>query len=111
MTRAGVQAIAALVTAWLVGLLLIGVLFSLPASAQTSNCGPHDRVVAGLSAGYGEVPVTIALGANTTVVETYASPATGTWTIIMTRPDRVTCLVASGQSFELIPPPIPGVPG
>lgn len=113
MTRAFAQAVAALVVGWLVGLLLIGVLFALPAAAQTapSNCGPHDRVLAGLARSYGEAPVMIGLGSNAALIEVTASDASGTWTIIVTTPDGRTCLVASGTSFELIPPPIPGVPG
>ena len=110
MTRAGVQAIAALVLAWFVALLLIAVLSALPAEAGP-NCGPHDRVIAELALGYGEAPVMIGLGSNNAVIEVTASTATGTWTIIASTPDGQTCLVASGQSFELIPPPIPGVPG
>ena len=115
MTRQLVQTIAALVLAWLVGLLMIWVLSALPVAAQSATrmtqCAAHDRVVAGLATGYGEVPVSIALGANNRVVETYASATTGSWTIIVTAPDGLTCVVASGIAFELISPPLPGVPG
>ena len=34
------------------------------------------------------------------LVETFASAETGTWTITVTMPTGVTCLVASGQAFE-----------
>lgn len=113
MTRAGMQAIAALVVAWLVALLLIGVLSALPASAQTArmSCGPHDRMLTGLATGYGEAPVMIGLGPDNAVIEITASAATGSWSILVSTPAGQTCLVASGQSFELIPPPLPGVPG
>ncbi len=102
MTRAGLQAIAVLVLSWLIGLL-----FVLPAAAQSTNCGPHDRVTAGLATGYGERRVSIALGANNTVVETFVSDETGTWTITVTTPDGPTCLVASGQHWQATDDPLP----
>jgi len=75
-----------------------------PALAQTSprNCGPHAAVVERLADGYGESRQSIALGANNTVVETFASLETGTWTIVVTTPGGPTCLVAAGQAFQLV---------
>ena len=75
--------------------------------AQSTNCGPHDRVVAGLAVGYGEARVSIALGANNVVVETFVAAQTGTWTITVTTPDGTTCLVASGQSYQAVNDPLP----
>lgn len=70
------------------------------ASAQT-NCGPHDAVVSRLAEGYGEARVSIALGANGVVVETFANLETGTWTIVVTAPGGPSCLVAAGEAFHL----------
>ena len=42
----------------------------------------------------------IGLGDNNQVVEVFASTETGTWTITVTNPNGLTCLVASGQAFE-----------
>lgn len=77
------------------------------AAAQSTNCGPHDRVVEGLAKGYGEARVSMALGSNNTVVETFASAETGTWTITVTTPDGPTCLVASGQSYQYLAEALP----
>ena len=38
---------------------------------------------------------------NNAVVEVFASSDTGTWTITVTNASGVTCLVASGQAFEI----------
>ena len=51
---------------------------------------------------YGESRQAIGLGTNNQVVEVFASLETGTWTITVTTPAGVTCLVASGQSFETL---------
>ena len=73
------------------------------AAAQSSSarkCGQRDRVVQSLAAKYGESRQSIGLGAKNQVVETWASDETGTWTITVTHPNGMTCLMASGQAFE-----------
>lgn len=78
------------------------------ASAQGArNCAPRDTVVAKLAEGYGETRQSMGLGANNSVVEVFASNETGTWTITVTTPNGVTCLVASGQSFEVLAEVLP----
>lgn len=49
---------------------------------------------------YGETLQSLGLQENSSLLEVYASDSTGTWTILITRPDGVACLVASGQSWE-----------
>lgn len=70
------------------------------AFAQQRQCADRDKVIERLASGYGESRQSIGLGANNAVVEVYASPDTGTWTITVTTPGGQTCLVASGQAFE-----------
>jgi hypothetical protein len=36
------------------------------------------------------------------LLEVYASDTTGTWTIIVTNPNGLACMVASGQAFETL---------
>ncbi len=74
---------------------------------QTRNCAPRDVVVERLSDGYGESRQSIGLGAQGAVVEVFASDETGTWTITVTDPNGLTCLVASGQSFETLAEALP----
>ena len=85
----------------------LGYAATLPVHAQSTNCGPHDRVVAGLATGYGESRQSIALGSDNTVVETFASEVTGTWTITVTTAGGPTCLVASGQSYQYVAEALP----
>jgi TRAP-type mannitol/chloroaromatic compound transport system substrate-binding protein len=90
-------------------LLSIMTLFVVPAAtlAQSANCGPHDVVVARLAEGYGESRQSIALGANNSVVEVFASSDSGSWTITVTAPGGPTCLVASGQAYQAVNEPLP----
>ena len=71
------------------------------AEAQTArNCAERAVVVERLAEGYGETRQSIGLGANNSIVEVFASAETGTWTITVTTPAGLTCLVATGQAFE-----------
>ncbi|MGA9253782.1 MAG: hypothetical protein WBV78_17315 [Roseobacter sp.] len=77
------------------------------AAQNTRNCGPREAVVDRLAEGYGETRQSIGLGANNAVVEVFASQETGSWTITVTTPNGLTCLVASGQSFEKLAEALP----
>ncbi|KNG94384.1 hypothetical protein [Pseudaestuariivita atlantica] len=81
-----------------------------PALAQTRNCAPRDAVVDRLADRFGETRQSIGLGANNAVVEVFASEETGTWTITVTMPNGISCLVASGQAFEAVAEALP-IPG
>ncbi len=81
-------------------------------AAQTSaqanrNCAARDKVLETLANKYGETRQSIGLGANNAVVEMFASTETGTWTITVTTPEGLTCMVASGQSFETLAEALP----
>jgi len=84
------------------------VLAAQQASAQTSrNCAPRDLVLERLAESYGETRQGIGLGANNAVIEVFASSETGSWTITVTTPNGLTCLVASGQSYEALAESLP----
>ena len=78
------------------------------AAAQTArNCAPRDVVVERLANKYGEARQSVGLGANNSMVEVFAASETGTWTITVTMANGVTCLVASGQSYEALAEALP----
>jgi hypothetical protein len=81
-------------------LLLIG----FPAAAQAPNCAPTTLLYVDLLYGFGESRQTLGAAADGYVVETWANLASGTWTIIATSPDGVSCMVASGEAFTIAPP-------
>ncbi len=71
------------------------------------NCAPRERVLERLATGYGETRQSIGLGANNAVVEVFASDDSGSWTITVTMPSGLTCLVASGVAFETLAEALP----
>ena len=88
--------------------LALAAIATVPATAfaQGQNCSDRDAVVERLSTKYGESRQSIGMAPKGRVVEVYASHETGTWTITVTMPNGITCLVASGQSFEALDEPI-----
>jgi len=80
------------------------------AAMAAQNCAPRDMVIDRLAERYGETRQSVGLGANNAVVEVFASRSSGTWTITVTAPGGLTCLVASGQAYEALAelPPRPG---
>lgn len=78
-----------------------------PATAQSRNCAPRDTVIKRLAEKYGESRQSIGVGQKGMVMETFASGKTGSWTITVTTPNGMTCLVASGQSYEVLAEALP----
>lgn len=94
--------------------IVVALLAATPtAEAETRQaCAKRDQVVRKLEQKFGETLRSIGLHQSDGVVEIYSSEETGTWTILMTRPDGTTCLLASGQLWEQDAAPLqkPGEP-
>ena len=73
-----------------------------PASAAPI-CVTHKNVVEQLANGFSEVPIAIALTRDGNVIEVFSGGDRATWTIVMTKPDGMSCLVASGEAWESLP--------
>jgi hypothetical protein len=90
----------------LLALLILPLLTATPAAAL--QCGTHDAITITLAERYGESRRALGLAQNGVLMELYAAQS-GSWTITITRPDGITCLVAAGENFqslaEALPPP------
>lgn len=71
-------------------------------------CAARKDIVAKLAERYGETLQSIGLNRDNGLMEVYASEKTGSWTILLTKPDGVACLVASGGMWEPHAGPRPG---
>lgn len=76
-------------------------------ASQNRNCAPRNLVLERLVQKFGETRQSIGLGAQGSVIEVFASNETGSWTIIATMPNGISCLVAAGQSFETMAETLP----
>lgn len=71
------------------------------AQAQSGSCSPRQKVVDTLAQKYKESRRSIGVATKGRVMELFASES-GSWTIVVTYPNGMTCLVASGQAFEAV---------
>lgn len=69
---------------------------------DSSHCAPRAMVIERLAVTYGETRRAMGLAANNTVIETFASDDSGSWTITATFANGLTCLIASGQDYEAL---------
>ena len=84
--------------------ILLGVLFVLnPFSAAVAQqaCGERAKFMNKLEETFAERPIAMGLTEKGAVLEVFASPH-GSWTFLITLPDGLTCVVASGQSWETL---------
>ncbi|WP_170353520.1 hypothetical protein [Ruegeria lacuscaerulensis] len=78
----------------------LGIMVLAAQQVQARNCAPREDVVKRLTETYGETRQGIGIARRGAVMEVYASDTSGSWTITVTMPDGMTCLIASGQSYE-----------
>ena len=68
-------------------------------SDTRANCAPRESALAQLAQKWGETRRSVML-ANGRVFEVFAADESGTWTILRTTPDGLSCIVASGIAYE-----------
>lgn len=87
--------------------LLFALLALIAAPALADNhCYPHPVVSQGLAEKYGETRRVIAIDRQGAVIEFYGSD-NGTWTIVITQPGGLSCMVAAGEYHEQTNEPMP----
>lgn len=98
-------------------LILAGLCLTLGAALSLSGavlaaevCDLYSAVVAHLSDKYGETRTAYGIGTNGEVVEVFENEKKDTWTITVTAPGGLTCLVAAGAGWRKVPPGHPRRP-
>ena len=77
------------------------------ASAQGKSCKPHAEMVSFLFDRFSEEPRALGMINQNALMTVYVSNA-GTWTIVVTKTDGVSCIVAAGGLWEEREITIPG---
>jgi hypothetical protein len=65
-------------------------------------CGKRLAVLSDLAGRYAEQPKSISLANNGTILEILTSK-TGSWTILVTTPKGMSCMMATGEHWENLP--------
>ncbi len=93
---------------WLIAAsLLLYAVSDIPPAAAAPVCGNHADIIDGLDKTHSERPMAMGLSADGRVIELLVSP-TGSWTILVSYPSRMTCLVTTGENWESLPALVTG---
>jgi len=77
-----------------------------PAGAVEPACQTHNEIMQMLDQKFAETPTALGLQSNGHLIQVFASKDGMTWTIVTTRPDGVSCIVALGRHWEAMPDPV-----
>lgn len=83
----------------LISISLLAAFLPTTLHAQTA-CAQRTTVVEKLEGKYGEAFAGGGLQNSNSVFEVWLSAEQGTWTILMTRPNGVSCIMASGTNWR-----------
>ncbi|MDD7973746.1 hypothetical protein [Roseinatronobacter alkalisoli] len=74
-----------------------------PAAAQTI-CGPRLAIANWLTSSFSEARTAVGLIGQDRALELWVAEDTHSWTILVTRPDSISCVVASGTNWTALKP-------
>jgi len=80
--------------------LIVGVSAAPSEPRAQMACGSRDQIIEKLGAKYGEVRRGGGLAGETAIFELFSSSATGTWTLLRTATNGITCVMAVGQGWQ-----------
>ena len=87
--------------------LVVSLLVMAGAAQAHQLCLPHEEAIARLQRDYGETAQGLGLGnRGQSVMELFTS-RTGSWTILITRTNGLSCITASGESWTATETGIP----
>ena len=79
--------------------VFVGFTAYLAAAAQAASCETRDKITAQLNDIYGESRLGMGIAGETSIFEVWTSDATGSWTILETTLDGLTCVIAVGEGW------------
>jgi len=87
---------------WIARGIVFAAAVAIPATAVAAPapCGQRKDLLAQLVERYHEAPVAVGLANNGALVEVLTSDDGSTWTILITRANGISCLVAAGESWQ-----------
>lgn len=79
--------------------LLFGMASTGPPALASNTCAPRDALVAQLEKSYGEILSARGLQGPNALIEVFASAESGSFTVLMSRPDGISCIVSTGTHW------------
>ncbi len=85
---------------FLLPLLALSFVFVVSTAQAQPQCNERDDVLALLAKKYKETPIAAGVTNTGGLVEVLSDEKGGTWTIIVTTPQGMSCLVAAGEGWR-----------
>jgi hypothetical protein len=79
---------------------------SLPATAGPAFCAERTQIAERLTTAYSEQLAGGGLQSSNGLIEVWTTETGSTWTILMTRPDGISCVMATGTNWATHEPAI-----
>jgi hypothetical protein len=73
----------------------------LSSTANAGQCGPKQLVTEQLGDRYGEINFASGIAVDSSV-KFFGNPTTGTWSIVVIKPDGLACVTATGEGLEVM---------
>ncbi len=87
-------------------LAVLAVLLAPSLAAAQSLCGDRGALLRHLERNFGERPVAMGVAADGgAVLELVMTPSGSSWTVLMTLPSGLSCVVATGEHWQAVAPP------
>ena len=80
--------------------LVVGMMMASSPALAAKQCDDRDAILKTLASKYSEAPVAIGVTNNGGLVEILTTGDGKTWTLIMSSPKGMSCLVAAGQGWK-----------
>lgn len=81
--------------------LALGLLIYTAATAKAQPvCLPHEDLKEQLYASFSETPAAIAIANNGALVQLFAKRDRSSWTLVMTRPGGLSCVLVAGEDWN-----------
>lgn len=83
-----------------IAITILGLAFTPFGASAAPQCDTRENVIAVLASKYKEMPVALGVTHNGGLVEVLITESGSTWSIIVTTPDGLSCLVAAGEGWK-----------
>lgn len=84
--------------------LVFGMAALAPPAAAQMICGPRPAITNWLTTSFGESRSAVGMIGQDRVLELWVAAETDSWTILVTRPDSISCVVAGGTNWIEVNP-------
>lgn len=81
---------------------ILGLIFTPFGASGQPQCDARERVISVLSKKYKELIVSRGVTANGGLIEVLTSEGGATWSILVTTPQGMSCLVAAGEGWQTL---------